>query len=170
MNHLYLHSGIILLTLLTALAHLAIGITGQDNLLVMNGLGYVALLVALYVPFTPMRNFRVWFRHALIVYTVITIIGYFALHDGIPTVHAHSESESVESREPIELQEGVKYEETNAIDTDLVIVETRLDYLGLGVKGVEVVLLGFLSVDAYVDRRRRKLSVVQMNASNHSDE
>ena len=169
MNHDYIHVGIIALTLLTAIIHLMIGLSESDNLLVLNGLGYVALLIALYIPFQPMQNYRTWFRNTLIVYTVITIIGYFALHGGIPTTHAHGGADATNDRpDPAEVLEGDNSETDNlesegmssqqiqgvAVQVDSKKVQP--DYMGLGVKGIEGLLLGLLVADRIIDKKVRR--------------
>ena len=70
---------IIGLTLLTAFIHLFIGV--GDLLLALNGLGYLALLVALYAPQpTLLLKFRQPVYWALIGYTLLTIVLYFVAH------------------------------------------------------------------------------------------
>src|SRR5688500_7721657 len=70
---------IIGLTLLTAFIHLFIGV--NDLLLALNGLGYLALLVALYTPQpTLLLKFRQSVYWALIGYTLLTILLYFVAH------------------------------------------------------------------------------------------
>jgi hypothetical protein len=71
--------GIIGLTLLTAFIHLFIGV--NDLLLALNGLGYLALLVALYAPQPALLlKFRQPVYWALIGYTLLTILLYFVAH------------------------------------------------------------------------------------------
>ena len=63
-------SGIILTTLITAIVHLSFGIP----LFVLNGLGYLGLLVLLYAPLAALERFRPAVRYVLIGYTVLTIV------------------------------------------------------------------------------------------------
>jgi hypothetical protein len=73
---------IILLTVATGLIHLVIlGFLfgGPQILFILNGLGYLALIAALY--FVPqLAGMRSLIRWVLIAYTAITIIGYFVMN------------------------------------------------------------------------------------------
>ena len=80
------HYGIILFTLATALLHLSLypyyGAQGQAfDPIVLNGLGYLALLGAYFLPieFFQHRHRLVWW--ALFGYTVLTIILWVMLGD-----------------------------------------------------------------------------------------
>jgi hypothetical protein len=64
--------GIILLTIATAGIH--ISLLFPDVLFILNGLGYLTLLAALYLPIPALANYRSWLRWALIGYTALTII------------------------------------------------------------------------------------------------
>ena len=67
---------IIILTLLTAGIHLFLGLTLPDTLFILNGLGYIALLIGLY--FVPqLAGMRKWIRWVFILYTAVTIILFF---------------------------------------------------------------------------------------------
>lgn len=75
----YLNSiayGVIILTLITALIHLYLSFQfpeGADPAFLLNGIGYVALLVAIYAPIpvlAPYRSLTCWI---LIGYTALTI-------------------------------------------------------------------------------------------------
>ncbi|MDE0200430.1 MAG: hypothetical protein OXK78_19645 [Caldilineaceae bacterium] len=68
---------IIGLALLTGLIHLFVGFQSQF-ILVLNGLGFIALAIALYL-LPQLANWRTQIRWVLIVYTAVTIIGYFAI-------------------------------------------------------------------------------------------
>ena len=70
---------IIGLTALTGVLHLVLGLAG-DRLLLLNGFGYLALLVLIYLPATPLKALRIPLRIILGLYTLATIIGYFWLH------------------------------------------------------------------------------------------
>ncbi|MBX3050212.1 MAG: hypothetical protein KF753_01990 [Caldilineaceae bacterium] len=79
-----LQYGIIVLTLLTALLHLVLGVRFfqdmQGKLFILNGLGYLALLAALY--FLPQfADKRGLVRWALIAFTAVTIVAYFVIND-----------------------------------------------------------------------------------------
>ncbi len=49
-------------------------------MLLLNGLGYVGLLAALYLPLNWLKGFRTPLRWGLLLYTIATLAGYFALH------------------------------------------------------------------------------------------
>ncbi|HEX7350972.1 hypothetical protein [Brachybacterium sp.] len=62
-----------LLTVITAVIHLSIGVP----LFVLNGLGYLGLLVLLYAPFAPLRPIQPIVRWVLVGYTALTVALYF---------------------------------------------------------------------------------------------
>ena len=73
--------GIIVLTLATALIHLiALGISFGDVLFILNGLGYLGLLAAIFLPLDFLDDYRSYARWALLVYTAITIVAYFVVN------------------------------------------------------------------------------------------
>lgn len=79
-----LQYAVIVLTLLTALLHLALGVSffqeTLGKLFILNGLGYLALLAALYFlpPFAGMRSLVRW---ALMAFAALTIVAYFVMND-----------------------------------------------------------------------------------------
>ena len=67
------------LALLTGLIHLFLGIQGPIPIFILNGLGFIALVAALYlVP--QLAHFRTHIRWALATYTAVTIIAYFVVN------------------------------------------------------------------------------------------
>jgi hypothetical protein len=72
--------GIIVLTLITAIAHLYIGSKPDEELhtwFLLNGLGYLGLLVAFFLPqFAQVHSLVRW---ALLGYTFLTIVLWFFL-------------------------------------------------------------------------------------------
>jgi hypothetical protein len=68
--------GIILLTLSTAVIHIALA----QPLFILNGLGYLALLAAYLLPQPVFARRRTLIRYAFIAYTVLTIVLYFVVH------------------------------------------------------------------------------------------
>ena len=66
-----LQIGIIMLTLGTALIHLQLNF--PDAVFILNGLGYLALLAALYLPVPQLARYRSLMRWALVAYTALTI-------------------------------------------------------------------------------------------------
>jgi len=69
-----LRVGIILLTLATAIIHLALGLPNNFIMFTLNGLGYMGLLAALYLP--PFARMRKLIRWGLIAYTAVTVIAW----------------------------------------------------------------------------------------------
>ena len=67
-----LRGGIVLLTLATALIHLQLAF--PDPVFILNGLGYLALLAALYLPIPQVARYRNAVRWVLIGYTALTIL------------------------------------------------------------------------------------------------
>ncbi len=77
----FLSVGIILLTLFTAGCHLYFGINGLRRplntytvLFLLNGLGYLALLAALFLPIPQLSGYRPLLRRALAGYAALTIV------------------------------------------------------------------------------------------------
>lgn len=68
--------GIIVLTLGTALTH--ISLLFPDPVFILNGLGYIALLAALYLPIPQLAPYRKLIRWLLIGYTVLTLVLWLA--------------------------------------------------------------------------------------------
>jgi hypothetical protein len=66
-----LRVGIVLLTMATALIHLQLAF--PDPAFILNGLGYLTLLTALYLPIPRVARYRGIVRWALIGYTALTI-------------------------------------------------------------------------------------------------
>jgi hypothetical protein len=74
-----LQIAIILLTLATALIH--ISLLFPDPLFIMNGLGYLALLAAYFLPMPWLREKRGLIRWIFIGYTLVTIIAWVFIGD-----------------------------------------------------------------------------------------
>ena len=68
--------GIAVTTLLTAVIHLSLG----QLLLILNGLGYLALWAALFLPIAALVNWRRQLRWVFVGYTLLTIVLYFVFH------------------------------------------------------------------------------------------
>lgn len=64
---------------LTGMIHFYLGIRG-DWLLLANGLGFFALLCALYFPIAPLAAVRRPLLGVLLLYTLVTFVGYFVSH------------------------------------------------------------------------------------------
>ncbi len=69
---------IIVLTLATALIHVALAIPVGLLMFYANALGYVALLAVIYLPLPALDRFRRLARYALIAYTAVTVLGWVA--------------------------------------------------------------------------------------------
>lgn len=67
-----LQLGIIVLTLATAVMHFIL--IFPDTLFILNALGYIVLLAALYLPIPQIARYRNLVRWTLIAYTAITIL------------------------------------------------------------------------------------------------
>lgn len=65
-----LQYAIIGLTVATALIHFVIAF---DYTFILNGLGYLVLLGALYLPVDILARYRIYTRWALIIYTAVTV-------------------------------------------------------------------------------------------------
>jgi hypothetical protein len=74
--------GIIVLTLATAVIHLwlAFQFPSPDVLFMLNALGYLGLLAALYLPIPQLSGYKRIVRFSFIGYTALTIVLYFAFN------------------------------------------------------------------------------------------
>lgn len=72
---------VILLTVATAVIHLALGIFAMrgDVLFILNGLGYLGLLGALYLPLAFLQPYRRWARWGLMAFTAVTILAWVVI-------------------------------------------------------------------------------------------
>ena len=68
----FMQWGIILLTVATAVIHFSL--LFPDVLFILNGLGYLGLLAALYLPIPQLSNYRRLARWVLLGYTALTVI------------------------------------------------------------------------------------------------
>ncbi len=71
--------GVIGLGVMTGVLHLIIGL-GGETLLLLNGLGYLALLGVIFFPLGELDKYNQLLRIVLLGYTVVTLVAYFALH------------------------------------------------------------------------------------------
>ncbi len=72
-----LQIGIIVLTIVTALVHLFLGISFRDMLFILNGVGYLGLLGLLYLPIPMVAPYHGVVRWVLILFAAITIVAWF---------------------------------------------------------------------------------------------
>ena len=70
-TNIILRIGIIVLTLGTAFTHMSLNF--PDPVFILNGLGYLTLLAALYLPIPALRPYRRLIRLVFIGYTALTI-------------------------------------------------------------------------------------------------
>ena len=88
MNRSTLRIAIIVLTLITAIVHLALAIMditgghigGLTYAFIANGLGYIVLLAALFMDVPYFRNHRDVAHWLLIAFAGVTLIGYFVMN------------------------------------------------------------------------------------------
>ena len=87
-----LQIGIIILTIATALVHLSLGLTTTPVLIlfILNGIGYLTLVGALYLPIPQLSQYHALIRWALMAFAAVTIIGWIFTGDktliiGYPT-------------------------------------------------------------------------------------
>ncbi len=73
---------IVVLTVATALIHFrqAFLFPTPDPLFILNGLGYLGLLAALYLPIPQLSGYKNIIRIALIGFTALTFVLYFAIN------------------------------------------------------------------------------------------
>ncbi len=67
---------ILLLVLATGLIHLWKGISDGLLMFIANGIGYLVLAAAAYLPIAALANFRTLAKWALLAFTGVTIIGW----------------------------------------------------------------------------------------------
>lgn len=74
--------GIIVLTLATAAIHiwLAFQFPSPDPMFMLNGIGYVGLLAALFLPVPRLAGYKGIIRWVLIGYTALTVVLYFVIN------------------------------------------------------------------------------------------
>lgn len=72
--------GVIILTTITALIHLYLSFqfpNGPDSVFLLNAIGYVGLLGAIYLPVPTLARYRSLFSWCLIAYAALTIVLWF---------------------------------------------------------------------------------------------
>jgi len=76
-----LQYGIIALAIATGLIHLLVlGILSGQILFTLNGLGYLALVAAIYLPLRFLAGYRGLARWLLMGYTALTLVLYFVMN------------------------------------------------------------------------------------------
>ena len=72
--------GIVILALATALIHFSLSLSmGFDLLFTLNGLGYLALLAALFLTIPFLSRYRPILRILMILFTLVTIVAWVFL-------------------------------------------------------------------------------------------
>jgi len=74
--------GIILLALITAIIHLTLSF--PDPVFILNGLGYLGLTAALFLPISFLQSRRSLIRYILMGFTLVTILAWVAIGLRIP--------------------------------------------------------------------------------------
>ena len=85
--------GILLLTLGTAITHLQLNF--PDPVFMLNGLGYLTLLAALYLPIPQLDNYRSLVRWAFVGYTALTIFLWVLIGERTPIGYVNKLNELV---------------------------------------------------------------------------
>jgi hypothetical protein len=80
-----LRLGIIVLTVTTAAIHLYLGLSSGLPLFVLNGLGYLTLLAALYGPIPRLLPYRNAVRWLLVGFAALTILLWLVITGGNST-------------------------------------------------------------------------------------
>ena len=80
-----LRLGVVILTVATAAIHLYLGLSSGLPLFVLNGLGYLTLLAALYGPIPRLLPYRNAVRWLLVGFAVLTIILWLVITGGNST-------------------------------------------------------------------------------------
>ena len=78
------HYGIIVFGLATALLHLSLYSDpelGPTNPITLNGLGYIALLLAYFLPIAFFQKYHKWAWWALVGFTLLTIVLWVIMGD-----------------------------------------------------------------------------------------
>ena len=86
-----LRLGIIALTVATAAIHLYLGLSSGLPLFVLNGLGYLALLAALYGPIPQLAPYRNAVRWLLVGFAALTIVLWLAITGGNSTAIGYAD-------------------------------------------------------------------------------
>src|SRR5215203_5083868 len=77
-----IRGGVVLLTLIAAAVHLSL--LFPDPVFILNGLGYLTLLAALYLPIPRLAPYRRVVRWTLIGYATLTILLWGAIGERTP--------------------------------------------------------------------------------------
>ena len=89
--NLTLRISIIVLTVVTAIVHLYLGLSISDPVFILNGLGYLTLLAALYLPIPALAQYRTTTRWVLVGYTALTMVLWLVITGGQSTVTGYTD-------------------------------------------------------------------------------
>ena len=73
--------GIMITAVITAVIHLYIGFTLPSTLFILNGIGYLVLLLGLFVQVSLAQQNRSLIRWVLMGFTAVTIVAWLAIGD-----------------------------------------------------------------------------------------
>jgi hypothetical protein len=80
-----LQIGIVVLTLVTAIVHLTL--VFPSPMFILNGLGYLVLLAALYLPIPQLTGYHRLVRWVLLGYTALTVVLWVIMGSRIPIAY-----------------------------------------------------------------------------------
>jgi hypothetical protein len=80
-----LQIGIVVLTLVTAIVHLTL--VFPSPMFILNGLGYLVLLAALYLPIPQVTGYHRLVRWVLLGYTALTVVLWVIMGSRIPIAY-----------------------------------------------------------------------------------
>lgn len=80
-----LQTGIIVLTVATAIIHFSL--VFPSPMFILNGLGYLTLLAALFLPIPQLTSYRRLVRWALLGYTALTVVLWVIIGSRIPIAY-----------------------------------------------------------------------------------
>ena len=83
--------GVVVLTLMAAVVHLSL--LFPDPVFILNGIGYLALLAALYLPVARLVPYRRAVRWTLIGYATLTILAWLAIGERTPLGYSTTSGE-----------------------------------------------------------------------------
>ena len=73
--------GIMITAVITAVIHLYLGLKFSNTLMILNGIGYLALLIGLFIQVSIAQKNRGLIRWVLMGFTAVTIIAWLAIGD-----------------------------------------------------------------------------------------
>lgn len=80
-----------MLTVVTAVVHLYLGLSFGDPPFILNGLGYLTLLAALYPPIPQLVPYQNVIRWVLVGYTALTVVLWLVITGGNSTAIGYTD-------------------------------------------------------------------------------